>query len=146
ERLSSLQSNHLRLEEDRRQRQRQVEQADAHLTAALRKQWEVTAAILHARAELAELFVRDDARFAEVRVLQRERDELRSRRRRLQQEQDKLRDRRRDLTDQIHQIEMQSRDLRHSIGSLRERILEEFRIELIEEVEQGASAYEEWIA
>jgi chromosome segregation protein len=146
ERLSALQSNHLRLEEDRRQRQRQVEQADAHLIAARRKEWEVTAAILSARAQLAELFVSDDAWLAEVRVLQSERDELRSRRRRLQQEQDKLRDRRRDLTDQIHQLEMHSRDLRHSISSLNERILEEFSIELSEAVEEGASAYQEWIA
>jgi chromosome segregation protein len=146
ERLSALQSNHLRLEEDRRQRQRQVEQADAHLTAALRKQWEVTAEILSARSALADLSVRDEARLAEIRVLQRERDELRSRRRRLQQEQDKLRDRRRDLTDHMHQIEMHSRDLRHTLSSLSERILEEFNIELSVAVDEGASAYAEWIA
>jgi chromosome segregation protein len=146
ERLSALQSNHLRLEEDRRQRQRQVEQADAHLTAALRKQWEVTAEILNARTELAELFLSDDVRLAELRVLQRERDELRSRRRRLQQEQDRLRDRRRDLTDQVHEFEMHRRDLRHTIASLSERILEEFNVELSESVDQQASAYREWIA
>src|SRR5690606_23679223 len=95
---------------------------------------------------MAEMFVRDEARLAEVRVLQRERDELRSHRRRLQQEQDKLRDRRRDLTDQIHQIEMHSRDLRHTINSLSARIEEEFSIDLSEAVAQGMSAYQEWIA
>jgi len=145
ERLSALQANHLRLENDRRQSQRQEEQADRHLRGAVGRQWEITAAILRARAALAELFVADDALHAEVRQLQGVRDELRARRRQMQGEQDKLRDRRRDLTDAIHQIEIQQRDLRHTIDTLGERINEEFGISLDDAVERGDSAYQTWI-
>ena len=145
ERVSSLRDVQDRLDEDQSRRQRQYQQADERLRASIVSRRVIDRQILQAESEIAELFsaleVLNDA-INEIASVRRDLIEQRSLQTR---DEDAIHQQRRLLGDEEHAAELRIRESEHQLSVLQERIEEEFQIDLRELVEQGCSAYQNWL-
>jgi chromosome segregation protein len=140
ERLSGLRTAYARMEQDCAQRAQQFEEAQRRCDAADAKRRHCSVQILNTSSVLADLFLVEERLAADAGALLAEKETLRLRRAALHEEASEIRKRRRELGDSQHREEIRVRDLRHQLGSLEEKIDEEYQLKLADVVASGASA------
>lgn len=139
ERFTTARSAIERLTLERTQRQAQAEEMERRVQAAEQKHGQVVLQLLQARATLAEVYGAGDVLQNEVVRIQGEKTELRQRRTAFLDLEMRLRRERRVIQEQRHADEIRDRELRHTLGTLAERIHEEYQVSL-EEVAAGESS------
>lgn len=145
ERLAGLREALTRLDEDRRQKVQERDEAARRCEAVAAKLVEIDLAVLNATAELAELSLAGEGIAEQVEELSAEKSTLRGRRSRLVEEDAGLRRRLHAVGDARHAAEIEARDIRHRLATLAERIAEEYQLSMDEVVAGGASAYRAWL-
>ncbi len=141
ERLTSARSAIERLTLERTQRQAQAEDMERRVHAAEQKRSQQALQLLQARANLAEIYSAGDGFQNEVLRIQGEKTELRQRRSAFLDLEMRLRRERRAIQEQRHADEIRDRELRHNLGTLAERIHEEYQIPLEDVAAGEASAW-----
>ncbi|MCH7685644.1 MAG: chromosome segregation protein SMC [Planctomycetes bacterium] len=140
ERHHNLRSSFERLQRDQEQRIQQHEEVERRFSSALSKRRQISLHILNTNAVLAELSLTGEQFEEKVKLLLVRKDQLREQRGVLHKKESRIRQRRRELHELLHQQEIKQRDIRHQIGTLEERIEEEYHLSLSEVVKSGASA------
>lgn len=139
ERLTTARLAIERLTVERTQRQSQSEEMERRVQAAEQKRSQLALQLLQARAKLAEVYGAGDGLQNEVVRIQGEKAGLRQRRSAFLDLEMRLRRERRAIQEQRHADEIRDRELRHNLGTLAERIQEEYQVSL-EEVAAGESS------
>jgi chromosome segregation protein len=140
ERHHNLRSSFERLQRDQEQRIQQHEEMKRRFTAALSKRGQISLHILNTSAVLAELSLVGEKFAEQAGSLLAQKEQLREQRGVLHKKETRIRQRRRELHELLHQQEIKQRDIRHQIGTLEERIGEEYHLPLSDVVKSGASA------
>ncbi len=140
ERLRNLQTARTRLDQERFQRELHREEADRRFQLLAAKRDQIELEILNTNAVLGELAQQKGLLTADVERLQKDRDVARGQRAGLAERELQVRHRLRDLKDQNHAHDMQTTEIRHQIGSLEDRLRDEFQVELTEVAASGATA------
>jgi len=140
ERHHNLRSSFERLQQDQEQRIQQHEEVERRFSSTLSKCSQISMHILNTNAVLAELSLTGEEFEEQAGSLLARKDQLRIQRGVLQKKESRIRQRRRELHELLHQQEIKQRDIRHQIGTLQERIEEEYHLSLSEVVKSGASA------
>ncbi len=145
ERVSSLRDVQGRLEEDQRRRRRQFQQADERLRGNLASRRSIERQILQAESEIAAHFGAIELLCDAIDEVVAVRQDLVAKRAAQTREEDEIHRQRRQLSDAEHAAELKIREAEHQLSLLQERIEEEFQVDLRELVEQGCSAYQDWL-
>ena len=140
ERHHNLRSSFERLQRDQEQRMQQHEEVERRFSSTLSKRRQISLHILNTNAVLAELSLTGEQFADTARSLLVLKEQLREQRGVVRKEETRIRQRRRELHELLHQQEIKQRDIRHQIGTLEERIEEEYHLSLSEVVTSGASA------
>lgn len=146
ERLSSLRQAHRRELDEHRRREERHQETVRQLETALAARRRVVMQILRAESEVANKFVVLEELSQQIRILRKERMQLRDVRSRLNAEVERLSKQRRELTDDQHGHEIEARDIRNQIDALEQRMFEEYQRPLDEIVASGVSAYRDLLA
>ena len=145
ERLLGLQESVERVREDLEQRRLQQQEAERRLQLAIDRQRELLLARLNTSAEMAELYVSDDQLLIEVRKRSNARNVLRQRRNDATKAEARIREVCRQHESKHHEHQLQIRGIDHQLNTTKERIRDEFQIEVEEAVENGRSAVAVWL-
>lgn len=141
ERFTTARSAIERLTQERTQRQSQAEDMERRVQTAEQQRSQLSLQLLQARARLAEIYSAGDALQNAVLAIQGEKAELRQRRSAFLDLELQLRRERRAIQEQRHADEIRDRELRHNLGTLAERIHEEYQVALEEIAAGEASAW-----
>ncbi len=144
ERVQSLQISVVRLRDEQKQRDEQLEEAERRLADVSAQSRELKLQVLNTNAELWELQLLDERFSAEVAAVLAEKEQLRTRKSSFAETEARLRTQRRELADKLHAHEIAARDARHQLQVCAERIEEEYQLTLDEVVASGASAFAKW--
>lgn len=141
ERTAALRTQLERLNEDLEQRQLQAAEGARRVDAVRQKRDQIALQILNARAELDERRHQAEQIDLEVVELNSRRAEIRDRRGVLSRALSELQSNRRSVSTTIHELELRRREVLQNVASLRERLEEEYQVDLHETVATGVSAY-----
>ena len=144
ERWQALRAAVTRLQDEQRQRDEQLDEAERRLTAAAAQMRQLNLQLLNTNAELWELQLFAEQFAAEVVSVLADKDHLRTQKSSFAEEETRLRAARRELADRLHANEMAARDARQQLQVCAERIEEEYQMTLDEVVASGASAFAKW--
>ena len=132
EKLGNLRARMRQYEESHDERHRAIEDARHQLAQAAERvqasQWN----ILHAEAEIAELYLRKEAFAGQTVGLVHRREELLEERGRLSTSIQKIHGRVRKLEERVHALELSANEARHERTTLADRFREDYGIELSE--------------
>ena len=140
ERIVALRTACERLEQELVVRNQQRDEADRRCRMNESKTRQVGLFVLNTNALLAELILREEQSAEKTAALMDIQERLRSRRTDHLRQQAEIRKQRRELNEAQHREEIKVRDVRHQIGTLSERIDEEYHLKLSDVVNSGASA------
>ena len=146
ERVQSLQTTVVRLREEQKQRDEQLDEAERRFVAVSAQSRQINLQVLNTNAELWELQLFDEQFSAEVAAVLADKEQLRNRKSTFAEDEARLRAQRRELADRLHANEIAARDARHQLQVCAERIEEEYQLTLDDVVASGASAVTLWQA
>ncbi|HET6424614.1 MAG TPA: chromosome segregation protein SMC, partial [Planctomycetaceae bacterium] len=141
ERLTTARLAIERLVSERTQRVAQAEELQRRVIAAEAQRQKLALQLLEARALVSEIYSSGDTLQNEVVRIQGEKAELRQRRSAFLDLEMRLRRERRAIQEQRHADEIRDRELRHTLGTLAERIHEEYQVSLEELAASDVSAW-----
>ncbi|MCA9113918.1 MAG: AAA family ATPase [Planctomycetaceae bacterium] len=130
-----------RLRRDRQERQTQLAEVSRQQAAARERLSETRLMVLNTSAQLAELALVLEQSERGGTGLTAEKAALRRNRSNLMKEEAALRKEQREFDEIQHRADMQLRELTHQEAALRERMEEEYQVDLDELVREGASAF-----
>jgi chromosome segregation protein len=130
QRLEGLRIQMLQFEEDQRERNRLILQAQAQLSSCQQRHQQSQRDILRATSEVAELYVRKETYEKETLQHVSRRERLAVERAALADELHKERRRQHQLEEQQHKLELAAGDIRHERNTLADRLREDYGIEL----------------
>lgn len=145
ERLTNLRETQSRIAKEHRLAKREVEELQARFTQAakLQKRGELEMLAAEAGIALHSLSLEKTTRETKEDFIQR--DQLREQRKQLaKQEEEKYRSQRK-LEDQQREVELNIQKIQHQLKGTAERIQEEFQVSIEKLVEDGASAYRDYL-
>ena len=146
ERVQSLQTTVVRLRDEQKQRDEQLDEAERRFVAVSAQSRQINLQVLNTNAELWELQLFDEQFSAEVAAVLADKEQLRNRKSTFAEDEARLRAQRRELADRLHANEIAARDARHQLQVCAERIEEEYQLTLDDVVASGASAVTLWRA
>ncbi len=146
ERVQSLQTTVVRLRDEQKQRDEQLDEAERRFVAVSAQSRQINLQVLNTNAELWELQLFDEQFSAEVAAVLADKEQLRNRKSTFAEDEARLRAQRRELADRLHANEIAARDARHQLQVCAERIEEEYQLTLDDVVASGASAVTLWQA
>lgn len=120
----------IRCEEDQRERDKALDEAQRQLRDGRTRLHELNGSILQATAQLAELYLLKEQLAAEVSRDSKARDQLSAVKAELQTEQQSLRNKTRKLESRRHQLELDAGEVRHQRASLAERLKDDYGIDV----------------
>ena len=141
ERLTTARLAIERLVTERTQRVMQADELQHRVATTEAQRQKLSLQLLQARAALADVYSEGDALQNEALRIQQEKAELRQRRSAFLDLEMRLRRERRTIQDQRHADEIRDRELRHNLGTLAERIHEEYQVSLDEIAASETSAW-----
>ncbi len=144
ERAQSLQISVVRLRDEQKQRDEQLDEAERRLATVTAQSRQLNLQVLNTNAELWELQLFDEQFSAEVAAVLEDKERLRNQKATFAEDEARLRAQRRELADRLHAQEIAARDARHQLQICAERIEEEYQLSLEEVVASGASALALW--
>jgi chromosome segregation protein len=130
ERLANLRLRIGQLEQDRRERQKTVDEVQNELAQCATRQHQSERVVLDAESELAELYLAKERSLDETAALVSEREERRSRRAALAATAQGLRGTIEKLAEQMHAHELAMHDVQHTRSALADRLREDYCVEL----------------
>jgi len=146
ERLTGLLESHGRFDREQAARVKQREEAAARFEESQSALARAQLAMLSASNECSTLILKVEALQGEQRVLDEERSQVQSRRKKYVAQEDACRSERHQAVDAMHTAEMQLREFTRLRTALETRMQEEFQLSLEEIVASGVSAYGDYLA
>ncbi|MEN6458944.1 MAG: chromosome segregation protein SMC [Thermoguttaceae bacterium] len=137
ERLRNLRDYRRQFEENQQERQRAIDESLERLADGTRRMDASQRSILHAEAEIAELYLRKETFASETVQLARQREAIKTNRSDLVAESQKLRGRIRRLDDRLHAAEIAATEVRHERTTLASRLHEDYGIDLAQLEQDG---------
>ena len=146
ERRDGHRAAHDRMRRDVSQRREQQAEALRRIGELADQLRDVTLRTLNTRGRLAELVLAEEQQALAVTELLTDKDNHRQRRTTLATDESQLREQRRALQDQQHEEQTKAQEIRHQLGTLEERLAEEYQLDFDSLEQSGVSAFELYLA